>query len=234
MDIVYLVKNCQTNEELVYSLRSLVNIPHDKVFVVGGCPSELDASKIIHIPIVQSGNKYKNTTNSLRYICQDSRVSDDFVLMNDDFFILEPITDPVKELNLCRGTIREVLDEMRKRHNFDGQYMIGMNQMDIYLKDLGYKEPLSYELHIPFIINKNKFLRLFSLPNLESIKVLHKRSLYGNMYLKDSKKIKDVKIYRDFFVPIGSDKFLSTEDISFPRVKNYLKKLFPNKSDFEL
>ena len=41
MDIVYLVKNSRTNDELTYSLRTLVNVPHDKVFLVGGCPDNI-------------------------------------------------------------------------------------------------------------------------------------------------------------------------------------------------
>lgn len=57
MDIVYLVKECRINEELTYSLRSLVNLPHDKVFLVGGCPTNIDKTKITHIPTLQGNNK---------------------------------------------------------------------------------------------------------------------------------------------------------------------------------
>ena len=234
MDVVYLVKNSQYNEELIYSLRSLVNLPHDKVFIVGGCPSEIDKSKIIHIPTAQTGNKYKNTTTGLKTACEDIRLSQEFILMNDDFFVLKQINEPKEELNMCRGTISEVLCKMRSRHNTDGLYMTSMHQTDVYLQDIGFKEPLSYELHVPMVIDKTKFLRMFSLPYLTDSQLIHKRSIYGNLYLKDSKKIEDVKVYRDFFVPLGSDKFLSTEDISFSRVKSYLGKLFPTKSPYEL
>ena len=234
MDIVYLVKNCVTDEELTYSLRSLVNIPHDKVFIVGGCPTNLNKSQIIYLPTVQGGNKYKNTTNGLRLVCEDSRLSDKFILMNDDFFILKPITDPESELNLCRGTIEEVLDKMRLRHNTDGPYMTAMRQTDIYLKDIGIEKPLSYELHTPIVLEKNKVLKLFCLPYITDSQLAHKRSVYGNLYLTKSKQIDDVKVYRDFFTPLGSDKFLSTEDISWPRVKTYLSKMFPEKSIYEI
>ena len=112
--------------------------------------------------------------------------------------------------------------------------MSSMAQTMVYLQDLGYKEPLSYELHTPMVINKNKFLSVFSAPYIKSIMPGHQRSLYGNMFLKDSKKIDDVKFYRDFVFNPGSDKFLSTEDNSWPIVKPKLEKLFPSKSEYEI
>ncbi len=232
MDIVYLVKNCVTNEELTYSLRSLSNLPHNQVFIVGGCPTNLNKSKLIHSPISQGNDRYENTTNSLKHICHEPRLSEDFILMNDDFFILKP-TDPI-ELNLCRGTIQEVINEIGHRYETNSPYLTGMKQTLIYLKDLGHSEPLSYELHVPMVLNKKRFLDLFPLPYIETIRKGHIRSIYGNTYLKDSKKIRDVKVYRDFYTPLGSDKFLSTEDNSWPRVKKYLERLFPDKSPYEI
>ena len=35
MDLVYLVRPGEQNEELRWSLRSLVNLPHERVFEVG-------------------------------------------------------------------------------------------------------------------------------------------------------------------------------------------------------
>lgn len=234
MDVVYLIKNSQYNEELIYSLRSLVNLPHDRVFLVGGCPCEIDGTKVQAVRLNQTGDKFKNTQNNLKFACEYVGISEDFILMNDDFFILKPIKDPATELNLCRGTILSVLTELRKRHGQDSPYMASMAQTMVYLQDLGYKEPLSYELHTPMVINKNKFLSVFSAPYIKSIRPGHQRSLYGNMFLKCSQKIGDVKFYRDFVFNPGSDKFLSTEDNSWPIVKPKLEKLFPSKSEYEI
>ena len=234
MDIVYLVKQCQTNDELTYSLRSLKNLPHNRVFIVGGCPTNINKSKIIYKPILQNQSKYKNTTYNLKQICQDKDLSDDFILMNDDFFVLKPISDLVNELNLCRGTIKDVLADYKSRYGVMNDYTNGMKQTMIFLQDIGILEPLSYELHIPMIINKQKFLKMFELPYINSIKVLHKRSLYGNLYNKDSKPILDVKVLASYFLPLGSDKFLSTEDNSWPIVKTYVGRLFPNKCEYEI
>lgn len=235
MDIVYLVKDGKVNEELTYSLRSLRNLPHNKVFIVGGCPYNLNKLKFTHIPILQTKSKYQNTTTNLQLICQRKDLSDNFILMNDDFYILEPITDPVKELNLCRGTIEQVIkDYSRRYHNRDNDYLIGMKQTKIFLEDIGIKNPLSYELHIPMVLNKQKVLDMFQLPHLGSVKVIHKRSLYGNLYMKDSTPINDVKVLKNYYYPLGSNKFLSTEDDSFERVHPFLKTLFPDKGYYEL
>ena len=233
MDIVYLVKDSPTNEELTYSMRSLVNIPHDKAFLVGGCPGNIDRNKVIYIPTLQGPNKYKNTTLGLKTVCEDSRLSEDFILMNDDFFILKPIQDPVSELNLCRGTISDVLAEIRSRIGVDTYYTISMAQTEVFLQDFGYNRPLSYELHIPMAMNKKTFLGLFLLNYIGSIQYGNYRSIYGNLYLKDSRVVKDVKIYRDY-VPERNETFLSTEDNSWPLIRPEVEALFPGKSPYEL
>lgn len=233
MDVVYLVKDSYLNDELTYSIRSLVNIAHGKVFLVGGCPANINKDKIVHFPVIQSSSKYKNTTNNLKLICQNKELSDDFILMNDDFFILKPVT--TEDLKLCMGPIDKVLESYVYRYGEQGNpYVQGMRQTEIFLKDLGVQNPLSYELHVPMVMNKNKFLDMFSLPHVESIQVLHKRSLYGNLYCKGYKEINDVKVLYEYFQPLGSDKFLSTEDSSWRRVKPYINSLFPEKSDFEI
>lgn len=235
MDIVYLVKESETNEELVYSLRTLVNIPHDKVFLVGGCPKEINKEKIIHIPTRQSHNKYQNTTNSLEIACRDERISEEFILMNDDFFILKPIRDPQTELNLNRGTIREVLKEYNTNHSpYANNYVIGMWQTMIFLEEIGIKEPLSYELHIPTVMAKNRVLRAFQLPGIHSVRVIHKRSLYGNLFKTGSQKTEDVKIRRKNDPINPESKFLSTADDTWPIVKPFIHGLFPEKGVYEL
>ena len=51
-DIVYFVKDTKTNEELKYSLRSLVNFPHKSVWFYGGGPRDLNPD--FHIKVNQN------------------------------------------------------------------------------------------------------------------------------------------------------------------------------------
>lgn len=236
MDIVYLVKECQKNEELTYSLRSLANLQHKRVFIVGGCPNTINKEKVVYRPILQrSGNKFTNTTQNIQQICKNKDLSSDFILMNDDFYILKPIKEPQAELNLSRGRIDQVIEEYKKRyHNCTNSYLEGMKQTNIFLKDLGYERPLSYELHIPMVLNKEKLLEMFKLPYINTISVFHWRSVYGNLYLKNSRIINDVKVLNDYYYELGTDKFLSTEDNSFQRVQPFLDHLFPDRSPYEI
>ena len=232
MDILYTLKHGDVNEELTYSLRSLCNLPHDKVFFVGGCPSNINKNKIIHIPVEQKSTKWRNSTNNVRLACMDERLSDDFILMNDDFFILEPIADPVKELNVSGGTMQSVYDKVYEKYGKEINWCKGMRETRDLLQKQGIYNPLCYELHIPFIFNKSKFLAIFDIPGVQDINVLHKRSLYGNLHLKNTQMATDVKVRKEQEIPVGS-KFISCSDKGFEVIKPILEKLFPQKSEYE-
>lgn len=235
MDVLYTIKDGREfNEELIYSLRSLINIPHDRVFIVGGFPSDIKKSEIIHIPTEQKSTKWRNSTSNLKTAILDDRLSDDFIYMNDDFFILKPISEPVKELNLHFGTMAAYYDRLAKKHA-ETPYMRGMLETSNLLINLGIKEPLSYELHIPFVFNKKHLKQMFSIKGIDNINVLHKRSLYGNLYLKNSKFHSDVKIHTDKeFDTNKCDKFLSTNDLSFIKIRPFLEAQFNKKSKYEI
>ena len=92
MDFVYI---CRTgpNEELRYSIRSVMNsFPDAKIWVSGGKPDWYIGN---YISIDQNGSKYANAIANINAICDSKEISDDFVLMNDDFFILKKI-DSIK------------------------------------------------------------------------------------------------------------------------------------------
>lgn len=93
MDIVYILGNgsLANNEEIRYSLRSAQKymLDLDKVFVVGECPDFL--TNIIHIPADDPFKKpWQNALNKIKKACQHSDLSSDFLLFNDDFFMLQP------------------------------------------------------------------------------------------------------------------------------------------------
>lgn len=232
MDIVYSLSSNYTGEELKYSLRSLVNIPHDKVYFVGGCPSW--AKNIVHIPTEQTGTKWQNVPRNLIAVCEDIRVSDDFIYFNDDFFVLQKVKNPKKELNLYKSTITSVLDRLGKKHPIPTNYMAGMAQTQALLRDLGKAEPLCYELHVPFVFNKDNYLRMFDIDEVFNIDVLHYRSLYGNLYLTGGKDMPDVKVGSRSVFSGPTGHFLSCSNASFPLVKPFLERTFPDKCAYEI
>lgn len=235
MDIVYLLKDSPEIKELNYSLRSLKNLPHDKVFFVGGFPQNINPEKVSHIPVLQTGTKYQNTTHSLKMAICNKEISDDFILMNDDFFVMTPIKDPVKELNLHRGPVEDVIEDYKKRYNGKiHPYIEGMVSTCKLLQKNGIKKPLSYELHVPMVFNKKKLAEMFSIADEENIPVLHKRTLYGNLFMSGGKQIKDVKMSLHLPEMPDSADFLSTSDTFFKKIEIIFANIFSEKSEYEL
>ena len=234
MDILYTLKQCDQCDELIYSLRSLSNVTHDKVFLVGGCPSWVDKSKIIHIPTEQKGTKWRNSTNNVKQACLDARLSDDFILMNDDFFILKPIQDPAKEFNLQQGTIKSVYAYYFGRSASQTNWCKGMRETGELMQKQGILEPLSYDLHTPMVFNKHKFLQMFDIAGVNNIDVLHWRSLYGNLFSPNAEYMKDIK-YRtnEAFDESKYDKFISCSNAGFMQIRQFLSNKFPNRSIYE-
>lgn len=232
MDIVYTLKCGSNCDELTYSLRSLCNLPHERVFLVGGCPGNICKDKVIYIPTEQKGTKWKNSMHNLRTVCADQRLSDDFILMNDDFFILQPVT--VQDLNVYWGTMESVHELYQKKHGYETNWCKGMRETAELLKKHGISEPLCYDLHTPMVLNKRKFLSLFDIDGVKDIEVLHARSLYGNLYGVGGTYQEDVKVLAGGEFDQGKyDKFLSCSNVGFLKIKDFLAGKFNARSKYE-
>ena len=96
-DIVYFIKPCTSNEELTYSLRTLKNFPHNKVWFYGGCPDNLKPD--YHVKVKQVYNKWQNVNMMLRMACTNPKITDNFWLFNDDFFIMKEVKNPTNHYN---------------------------------------------------------------------------------------------------------------------------------------
>lgn len=230
MDIVYFVRPSNYNDELKYSLRSLKNIPHGNVFMAGYMPGwtkNVKHIKAYHTP----GSSNSNTNRQLEAIANDNRVSEDFILMNDDFFIMSYM-DEIPRLN--RGPIENVLAYYEPA---DSMYYHGMLSTSEYIKTLGYKDVLCYELHVPMVMNKTNIREMFSQyrklnPGLPQ---LHKRTLYGNMFNYGGESIEDVKVFNYDQQFDKNSKFLSTTEGIWNKseIGKFIREQFQEKSKYE-
>ena len=111
-DIVYVLKNNYEGEELKYSLRSVVmNFPYRKIVFVGGCPDGIEPD--IYIPHEQIGStKWDRSMASLKVALNDNRLTDDIWLFNDDFFVMDRMTDPV---NYFGGSLEKKIIDARAK-----------------------------------------------------------------------------------------------------------------------
>lgn len=225
LDVVYFIKDGTRNEEFRYSLRSICkNMPFARVWVFGGCPTNIVPD--VRIRVEQEGKtKWDRVHAMFRLACENKELSDNFILFNDDFFIMKPM-DEIKPY--YRDTLENHVAKLGR-----GPYA----SMLLGISDELKKRKLtthSYELHIPFIFNKEKLLELWDKnPDLRCT-----RTMYGNTYKIGGEQREDVKIFSDRpgFDYKNSD-MLSTDD-SVINVNNdawrWIKKQFPNKCKYEI
>ena len=188
MDIVYLVKNNSDNDsqELRYSLRSLKNIPHRKVYIVGEKPEWV--RNVEFIPILQDKSKMDNVMTSMTAAVNHEAVSEDFILMNDDFFFMKRI-EALPALNF--GLIEEVIARYEYRYPEGSRYISSMKRAHQLLVERGIAHPLSYELHVPMMFNKHKAMTMLR----DEQWPYHIRSYYGNIYATNGQSVDDVKVF---------------------------------------
>ena len=227
MDIVYFVKESPANEELRYSLRSVErNFPHRHVWFIGGKPDRLEPDRWLHV-VQNNATKWDNTSLLLKTACKNSNISDDFVLFNDDFFIMKP----VEELPYYSdGTIQERVNSLHTKYHKDSSYSSRLQNTAKILKDAGFPT-ISYAVHYPIIINKEEMLETFErFPT-----GLMWRSIYGNHHQKPFVKVKDCKISDIQRYPDQNATFLSTLDMTFRlgAVGAYIRQNFSEKSKYE-
>ena len=226
MDVVYICRDGE-NEELRYSLRSLGNLPHENVWLIGGAPNWYKGQRV---KVRQDRNKYESARRNLNAIVECQRISDNFVLMNDDFFILEPVE---KIEYMYSRPFSEFLAHYRSWAGNNVRTKIMADTLETLLS-LGIEQPLDYELHVPMVFNKRKLAKV--LPYGVAV-----RSLYGNIYQVGGVKTKDVKYheYRSggpeaYDIDNRTSPFLSSSDRTFRIVHNrILKRLFTQPSPYE-
>jgi len=215
LDVVYLIKGGH-NEELRWSLRSLANVPHDRVWLFGGKPPKwVQNTKCVRTP--QDGTKYVNTTAAIKAACEHPDVSDPFILMNDDFYILRR-TQSIPALH--RGPVDEVIADYKARFSKGNTYIVGMERTMLRLQEMGYERPLSYELHTPMVVEKAAMLE--ALEAGSDLEVIHKRTMYGNIAGLGGRRIDDVKVRnKTDTIPRGT--YLSMVEGSFEEVRPVLR-----------
>lgn len=189
LDFVYIIKPNDDGNDLKYSLRSISkHYPNNKIWIAGYKPDGID--NVNYLEIEQTGTKWKNSTNNVIQICKCKDISDDFILMNDDFFAI----NPTKSLEDIIDSNIGLLDRyINKYKNHKGEWEQGFKHINDLLSKLNIKKPYyCYEGHTPLRINKEKFLEVINLPEVQEFmktpNVLFKRTLY-KQYDKPKKSI---------------------------------------------
>lgn len=233
LDVVYICRDGE-NEELRYSIRSVVkNLPHARLWVVGGKPDWYTGR---HIKVKQLKNKFENARANMTAIAKSGQISEDFILMNDDFFVISPV-DEVKYY--FSGTLKSKIDYFISAHP-SSQYTALLQRSMKVLINRGVEEPLDYALHVPVIMNRKKLLEVLPLGISWRLSYCNIYSVGGEQIEVPAGTTKDVKIYIKDGQPTDisqnplSSFYISTDDSSFLVIRDYLQQMFPQKSKHEI
>jgi hypothetical protein len=226
-DVLYILGrgSKQNDIELRLSLRSIEKNARnlDRVFIVGNCPDWVQ--NVIHIPEEDKCFPFSNHMRKV-YKAIEGGISENFLLMNDDFFMMKPFdveTYPYfirKEMfnDKQGGLYRQMLD----------------NTVEILHKK-GINNVLGYHCHVPIIYNSDNFLslkRLWQRYERDSIG-FSVRVVYGNLFVGSGIAIDDPKVFDDKMPEkIGASCCISSHNNSINLLKD-IEKIFDKPSIYE-
>lgn len=226
MDFVYLVRIGADNRQLRYSLRSIAHVPHDRVWLVGYRPPWV--KNVEHIAVRETEGKWRNLPTALVAAASNPDLSDQFAYWNDDMYALRDMSEiPTYHHDPLR----------QNGHN---AYTHGMVATRKLLLGWGIKQPLSYELHMPLVMDKavaaDSIARALAEPPFAGPKrvALMYRSVFANVAGIGGDYARDVKVFRRApSIDLTRD-FASTNGASFAnRPGAQIRALFPSPSRYE-
>lgn len=226
LDVVIPVRPGDTNPELQFTLRALErNFPHRNVWIVGYKPEWVTG--VHYIPGNDAQHKRGNLWHNLLSACRHPAISDECVITNDDIFVTSPVHKmPV----LYRGSLADHIS-MKRVQRGEPWWRDSLKTTQVILQALGYDNPRSYELHVPFPVHKQAMAE-----TLERFKRITPdnppqwRTLYGVLNNIGGRQSADGKAYRPGAL---NTPFHSSDDRSFRHFRAQLQEMFPEPSRYE-
>jgi hypothetical protein len=219
------------NLELRYCLRSIEKYltGYSDVFIVGDLPDWL--RNVIHIPCYDQGDKTydkeRNIYTKIMAACADERVSEDFLFINDDHYLLQGY-EAGKFPYYCHGWLRNQMTVTDYKHTVS-------NTMKAFEDSMPY-----FDIHCPIRYNKFKFEAamsqlVWSKPFGYCIKTGYCNNIIG---LKATEcpdlKINEAYPAQKIRQMLTGRPWFSVGDRSFDGgIRRVLQDLYPHKSKYE-
>lgn len=227
LDVVYIVKRGDVNDELRYSLRSLANLPHGQVWIVGHKPKW-----VVDVRFVQGNrfvDKWLNVFDNLRIAC-DAVEAERFIVMNDDFFVTRPVE---KAPSWHRCSLDAHIQRVKP-----GTWKASLVAARSFLTKAGFTDPLSYEVHVPVEMEREKLGEVLQLagPRSRWLPPPQWRTVYGNYWRVRSRQMPDTKVRTPLQRWEPGRTFVSTDDATFAKaqVGDWLRSRFAEPSPYEM
>lgn len=222
MDVVYPYKRALDEFELRYSLRSLVNVPHDRVIVAGDKPRFVNEA-VFWAGTMPVADRFKSSTTNIVEAARQAEITGEFIVMNDDMFVLEPWEFRHED----RGSIDEYLGTGAPA----GGYRRRLQRTGEILRAHGVNEPLFFGLHTPTVYDSAVLVALVKEFRGESYLL---RTLYHNLHPAPSARRDDVKMRHWAGKPAAADMFSVSDACALDlRFRAWMAHRFPDPSVYE-
>ena len=218
MDALYVIgKSSQYNNlELRLSLRSLEQNAHglESVFIVGEKPDWI--KNIVYTPIDDVYTRENNVFRKILTACKLD-ISKNFLFMNDDFYMMSPFNMDEYPY-FVNGEVVGIKNPSR--------YQEVQNKTLCELNSKGINRVMDYRVHCPIILNKEKFLSLYSYYKKSKFDRVgySPRLLYGNLFVENYIIAEDCKLWGLDEIKETKQKCISTKDDCADVLKELLKK----------
>lgn len=235
VDVVYIVaKGSRWNDnEIRYSLRSVEKFlkNYRKVFIIGHKPDFLNEN-VIHIPFKDLyTNKSRNIMAKIHRAASDARITGNFILFNDDYFLLQE-TDAPTYPNYYNVDLKKVSER---------QYNAYKHYVDATVKVLqSHEKPiLNFDLHKPIVYNKVKFRKMVAFYNWNVPHGYIVKSMYCNHYGFPAVQSDDHKLNYPYKIDLlkklndGKAMFSISDKALAHSMMAYIRNLYPEKSKYE-
>lgn len=234
IDIVipYLHSQRRNGLELRYCLRGIERklTGYNKIWIIGQKPSWLIGVGIIQVndspyPRLKENNIYCKILEA----CKNKEVSEDFLFMNDDHFLLKSFTASQFPY-YHRG---ELYDSMKKNK---GSYRATLNHSRRVLmaKDL---PTLDFDTHCPIVYNKSKFIQAFEDIDWKIDWGYAIKSVYCGLNGIEGTYMPDCKInnksLHDIKLRTANREWFSTGSLN-DDMEKFLTSVYPKKSKYEI
>lgn len=216
-DIVIPYRKTIDTKELRYCLRSIETYLTDvgQVFIVGELPDWVQ--NVVHIPYADNPDwrfKERNIYEKTLAACDDERVSDPFLFMNDDhYFLTRTSCNDILHLYTCTPPTSGKYFDTTMRNTWG---VMGIGRY--------------YDIHFPILYQKARYKRILSALDWSKPYGYCIKSIYCKGFGElESLKTADNKLREPGERPTGD--WFSTSDKSF--TESIMQELYPNISKYE-
>ena len=221
--------------ELKYCLRAIEKhlIGYRDIYIVGKCPDWIQ--NVIHIPMHDTSYSSTNIHNKIMRAIEIGSLSDEFLFMNDDHFLLDRLDVGARDVHYWHhqklsDLLQVVTNEPYKRQIWNTIDLLTTKQKSIK----------NYDIHMPVVYNKYHYKRIMKDVDWSIEQGYCIKSLYCNEMAFWGTKHEDPLLNRhkskeeiDAWID-KQDICFSIDDIALTNdLKNKFEELYPNKSKYE-